>query len=188
MSITYSVLIILSIVVARRVNAFHNANETYKIRQKVDSSVNWFLRHTPLFDLTKIDNISETCRRDFEIFIDGIENLELWALKSESREESENVRVWIENENLKLFSSARCYGEDTEWNFQRQCESVRRFWSMFEHQNKSITRKVLHCLSPAAIEKWHNARSPPISSIVRVFQEQLPRCGWLNCDSCALHR
>lgn len=78
-------IIVLSIVVVRRGNAFHNSNETFKIRQRLDSSVNWFLRHTPLFDLTKIDNISEICRRDFETFLDGIENLELWALKSERK-------------------------------------------------------------------------------------------------------
>lgn len=188
MSITYSLLLILSIVAVRRVNAFHNianSSETVKIRQRVDSSINWFLRHTPLFDLTKIDNISEICRRDFETFLDGIENLELWALKSEIKlqyiweEKSESGKVASRNMFVVLFLyfpsffSARCNRQDTKRNFQWQCESVWWFWSMSKHHDESITRKVLHCLSPAAIEKWHNARSPPISSVVRVFQEQL---------------
>lgn len=94
MSLTYSLLIILSIVVSKRVTAFHNNfSETVKIRQRGDSSINWFLRHTPLFDLTKIDNISDTCRRDFETFLDGIENLELWALKSERLLSVHEVKV-----------------------------------------------------------------------------------------------
>lgn len=70
-------------VVIFKVNA--NYNQTNRNHNYVrDLSANWFLRHTPMIDLTKIDNISERCRKDFNRFLNGIENLELWALKSES--------------------------------------------------------------------------------------------------------
>lgn len=64
-----------------------NANYNYSSKNHnyvKDLNANWFLRHSPMFDLSKIDNISERCRKDFHRFLNGIENLELWALKSES--------------------------------------------------------------------------------------------------------
>lgn len=51
---------------------------------RVDPSISWFLKYTPFFDLTKIPQISETCRSDFQTFLTAMDNLELWALKSES--------------------------------------------------------------------------------------------------------
>lgn len=48
----------------------------------VDPTVTWFLKYTPFFDLTKIPQIGEKCRRDFQTFLEGMDNLELWALKS----------------------------------------------------------------------------------------------------------
>lgn len=51
--------------------------------QTVDPSVSWFLKSTPFFDLTKVPQISATCRKDFQEFLTALDNLELWALKSE---------------------------------------------------------------------------------------------------------
>lgn len=51
--------------------------------ETVDPSISWFLKYTPLFDLTKIPQIGARCRRDFETFLAAIDELELWALKSE---------------------------------------------------------------------------------------------------------
>ena len=48
-----------------------------------DSSISWFLKYTPIFDLTKIPQISVKCQRDFQTFLTAIDDLELWALKSE---------------------------------------------------------------------------------------------------------
>lgn len=50
----------------------------------LDPSISWFLNYTPFFDLTKIPQISEKCRSDFQTFLTAMDNLELWALKSES--------------------------------------------------------------------------------------------------------
>lgn len=52
----------------------------------VDPSISWFLNYTPLFDLTKIPQISAKCRSDFGTFLSAMDNLELWALKSEKDE------------------------------------------------------------------------------------------------------
>lgn len=48
----------------------------------VDPSISWFLKSTQIFDLTKNPRISEECRRDFNSFLEAVDNLELWALKS----------------------------------------------------------------------------------------------------------
>lgn len=50
----------------------------------VDPTISWFLKFTPFFDLTKIPQIGEKCRQDFQTFLEGMDNLELWALKSET--------------------------------------------------------------------------------------------------------
>lgn len=52
----------------------------------VDPSISWFIKYTTdtLFDLTKIPQISEKCRSDFGLFLEAMDNLELWALKSEN--------------------------------------------------------------------------------------------------------
>lgn len=50
----------------------------------VDPSISWFLNYTPFFDLTKIAQISAKCRRDFRTYLTALDNLELWALKSEN--------------------------------------------------------------------------------------------------------
>lgn len=66
-------------VVLIQISSTHGAhNET------VDPSISWFLKYTPFFDLTKIPQISDKCRNDFQTFLTAMDNLELWALKSES--------------------------------------------------------------------------------------------------------
>ncbi|CRK95963.1 CLUMA_CG009406, isoform A [Clunio marinus] len=47
----------------------------------VDPSISWFLKYTPLVDLTDIPEINAQCRNDFQTFLIAMENLELWALK-----------------------------------------------------------------------------------------------------------
>lgn len=42
----------------------------------------WFLKLSPFFDLTKYPQVSEICRHDFQIFLDALDRLDLWALKS----------------------------------------------------------------------------------------------------------
>lgn len=51
----------------------------------VDPSISWFLKYTPFFDLTKVPQISEKCRSDFRAYLTAMDNLELWALKSERK-------------------------------------------------------------------------------------------------------
>lgn len=51
----------------------------------VDPSISWFLKYTPFFDLTQVPQISEKCRSDFKTFLTAMDNLELWALKSEKQ-------------------------------------------------------------------------------------------------------
>lgn len=71
--------LIAVLVVLIKISASDGAhNET------VDPSISWFLKYTPFFDLTKIPQISEKCRSDFQTFLTAMDNLELWALKSES--------------------------------------------------------------------------------------------------------
>lgn len=53
------------------------------VNPSLDPSISWFLKYTPFFDLTKIPQISEQCRNDFQTFLTAMDNLELWALKSE---------------------------------------------------------------------------------------------------------
>jgi hypothetical protein len=50
---------------------------------QIDPSISWFLNYTPFFDFAKIPQISKKCRRDFQMFSEAMDNLELWALKSE---------------------------------------------------------------------------------------------------------
>lgn len=49
----------------------------------VDPSISWFLKYTPYIDLAKNPQISAKCRGDFQTFQTAMDNLELWALKSE---------------------------------------------------------------------------------------------------------
>lgn len=51
----------------------------------VDPTVSWFIKYTPFFDLTKVPQISVKCRSDFQMFLTAMDNLELWALKSEEK-------------------------------------------------------------------------------------------------------
>lgn len=55
-------------------------------RNDTDPSITWFIKYTTdtLFDLTKIPQIGERCRADFGLFLEAMDNLDLWALKSEN--------------------------------------------------------------------------------------------------------
>lgn len=73
-------------------------NSTYCLRNSNSSNVKnvtiqtasvqlpWFLKVAPFFDLTKIEQINAVCRRDFQSFLDAMDRLELWALKSMEKE------------------------------------------------------------------------------------------------------
>lgn len=67
----------------------------------VDPSISWFIKYTTdtLFDLTKIPQISEKCRSDFGLFLESMDNLELWALKSENWHR-QIVTTWLTPKSL----------------------------------------------------------------------------------------
>ena len=73
----------------------------------VDPSISWFLKSTPFVDLSKVPGISVDCRKDFQTFLSAMDNLELWALKSE--------KFIAENEfdDKKFNYSARCDCQDS---------------------------------------------------------------------------
>lgn len=81
-----TVVLVLSIGIDSA-DALRNRSRTATDRSgdKADPSISWFLKYTPFFDLTKIPQISAKCRRDFGTFLSAMDNLELWALKSEKR-------------------------------------------------------------------------------------------------------
>jgi hypothetical protein len=54
----------------------------HNLRASVPVQLPWFLKVAPFFDLTKIPQINAVCRRDFQEFLDAMDRLELWALKS----------------------------------------------------------------------------------------------------------
>lgn len=64
---------------------FNNQNVTFSA-SLTEASLSrhhlWFLKLSPFFDLTKYPQVSETCRHDFQIFLDALDRLDLWALKS----------------------------------------------------------------------------------------------------------
>ena len=61
---------------------YNHKNVTFNTASLMKAHLPWFLKLSPFFDLTKIPEISPTCRRDFQTFLDGIDRLDLWALKS----------------------------------------------------------------------------------------------------------
>lgn len=54
----------------------------HNLRTSAPAQLPWFLKVAPFFDLTKIPKINSVCRRDFQEFLDAMDRLELWALKS----------------------------------------------------------------------------------------------------------
>lgn len=66
----------------RNVSVEYRKNVTFDAASLMKAHLPWFLKLAPFFDLTKIPAISPMCRRDFQTFLDGIDKLELWALKS----------------------------------------------------------------------------------------------------------
>ena len=87
-------LILLVISVINLVNGLRNSSITFNNDRNVTFSASlteasfsrhhlpWFLKLSPFFDLTKYPQVSETCRHDFQIFLDALDRLDLWALKS----------------------------------------------------------------------------------------------------------
>jgi hypothetical protein len=79
--------VLLVIGVINSSNALRNHNSSSSnVRnvtiQTIPAQLPWFLKVAPFFDLTKIPQINAECRRDFQEFLDAMDRLELWALKS----------------------------------------------------------------------------------------------------------
>lgn len=64
------------------INFNNNQNVTIDSASLRNPQLPWFLNLAPFFDLTKIPNVSPKCRRDFQLFLDALVRLDLWALKS----------------------------------------------------------------------------------------------------------
>jgi hypothetical protein len=62
---------------------FCGVHSVFARNQTVDPSISWFLKSTPFVDLSRVAGIGKACRRDFGSFLLAMDNLELWALKSE---------------------------------------------------------------------------------------------------------
>lgn len=78
-----------------------NETKRYSSSRTVDPSISWFLKSTPFVDLSKVSGINVECRKDFQTFLTAMDNLELWALKSE------NLKVESEFDRENFNYSAR---------------------------------------------------------------------------------
>lgn len=84
------ILLVLSVIISsscalRNISIIDRHQNVTINHTKAPVQLPWFLKVAPFYDLTRIPQVSAVCRRDFQEFLDALDRLELWALKSKEK-------------------------------------------------------------------------------------------------------